>query len=283
LKGAKLALNWMRLSDAKNGFWRGDRLCKSVCRTRYSKWSKEFPEQDGLILRVIEESGRASAWPYLSRFAGYCLTGLTSKQAWFMFYGGTASGKFTLINVLRGLLGPYALALPENYFLSRKIPVTSQRPPLPACGSQRASRRTNGSKGRQSSTHPHVAIYLQEQRSEARSRQRKNRLPTHRPSRSDWLGTGRCSFPFPLARRAMTLGVWTHRRRYKWIQRQHGNGVADSLPSGSGNLDVQLRRQRSSNLSRRRMQSHANPSLPKFPANREKTGKGTLSIGALRR
>jgi hypothetical protein len=117
LKGAKLALTWMRLSDAKNGFWRGDRLCKSVCRTRYSKWSKEFPEQDGLILRVIEESGRASAWPYLSRFAGYCLTGLTSEQAWFMFYGGTASGKSTLINVLRGLLGPYALALPENYFL----------------------------------------------------------------------------------------------------------------------------------------------------------------------
>src|SRR5713226_518164 len=57
---------------------------------------------------------------YLSRFAGYCLTGLTSEQAWFMFYGVTASGKSTLINVLRGLLGPYALALPEHYFLAAK-------------------------------------------------------------------------------------------------------------------------------------------------------------------
>jgi putative DNA primase/helicase len=57
---------------------------------------------------------------YLSRFVGYCLTGLTSEQAWFMFYGLTASGKSTLINVLRGLLGPYALALPENYFLVTK-------------------------------------------------------------------------------------------------------------------------------------------------------------------
>jgi len=57
---------------------------------------------------------------YLSRFAGYCLTGVTSEQAWFMFYGLTASGKSTLINVLRGLLGPYALALPENYFLVTK-------------------------------------------------------------------------------------------------------------------------------------------------------------------
>jgi putative DNA primase/helicase len=57
---------------------------------------------------------------YLSRFAGYCLTGKTSEQSWFMFYGVTASGKSTLINVLRGLLGPYALALPENYFLITK-------------------------------------------------------------------------------------------------------------------------------------------------------------------
>jgi putative DNA primase/helicase len=57
---------------------------------------------------------------YVSHFAGYCLTGLTSEQAWFMFYGATMSGKSTLINVLRGLLGPYALALPENYFLVTK-------------------------------------------------------------------------------------------------------------------------------------------------------------------
>jgi putative DNA primase/helicase len=57
---------------------------------------------------------------YLSRFAGYCLTGQTSEQSWFMFYGVTASGKSTLINVLRGLLGPYALALPEHYFLAAK-------------------------------------------------------------------------------------------------------------------------------------------------------------------
>ena len=57
---------------------------------------------------------------YLSRFAGYCLTGLTSEQTWFLFYGLTESGKSTLINVLHGLLGPYALALPENYFLVTK-------------------------------------------------------------------------------------------------------------------------------------------------------------------
>lgn len=54
---------------------------------------------------------------YLLKVAGYCLTGMTSEQKWWMFHGVTASGKSTLINVLHGLLGPYAMALPENYFL----------------------------------------------------------------------------------------------------------------------------------------------------------------------
>jgi putative DNA primase/helicase len=79
---------------------------KAAC-PRFSKFLDETLPGAGLV-------------GYLSRFAGYCLTGLTSEQAWFMFYGGTASGKSTLINVLRGLLGPYALALPENYFLVTK-------------------------------------------------------------------------------------------------------------------------------------------------------------------
>jgi hypothetical protein len=39
--------------------------------------------------------------------------------------------------------------------------------------------------------------------------------------------------------------VWpSHGLSHKWTHSHHGNGVADSLPSGSGNLDVQLGRQR---------------------------------------
>jgi putative DNA primase/helicase len=79
---------------------------KAVC-PRFSKFLNDTLPGAGLV-------------GYLLRFAGYCLTGLTSEQSWFMFYGVTASGKSTLINVLRGLLGPYALALPENYFLVTK-------------------------------------------------------------------------------------------------------------------------------------------------------------------
>jgi hypothetical protein len=72
-----------------------------------------------------------------------------------------------------------------------------------------------------------------------------------------------------------------HRLGYKSTQSQHGNGVADSLPSGSGNLDVQLGRQRSSNLSRRSMQFQANPpSLQQDPAASDRTGnRDALPLG----
>jgi|SRR5580700_9828563 hypothetical protein len=52
------------------------------------------------------------------------------------------------------------------------------------------------------------------------------------------------SLNLSVARRAFTLGGRTHREWHKWTLSQHGNGVADSLPSGSGNLDLQLWRQR---------------------------------------
>jgi putative DNA primase/helicase len=54
---------------------------------------------------------------YVTRLAGYFLTGWTHEQAWWIFHGQTASGKSTFVNVLHGILGPYAFTLPENYFL----------------------------------------------------------------------------------------------------------------------------------------------------------------------
>jgi len=40
-----------------------------------------------------------------------------------------------------------------------------------------------------------------------------------------------------------SLGWRSQRLKYEWTQSQPGNGVADSLPSGSGNLDVHPGRQ----------------------------------------
>lgn len=53
----------------------------------------------------------------LKRFFGYCLTGSTALQVAPLFCGTGANGKSTLVNVLRGLFGPYAQTLPVETLL----------------------------------------------------------------------------------------------------------------------------------------------------------------------
>lgn len=64
--------------------------------------------------------GSAEMIGYLRRISGYFLSGDTAAQTWWLFYGPTASGKSTFIQILHGLLGPYSLTLPENFFLITK-------------------------------------------------------------------------------------------------------------------------------------------------------------------
>src|ERR1700722_17743814 len=45
-------------------------------------------------------------------------------------------------------------------------------------------------------------------------------------------------------RRLVTRGGRSHRHSNTWTRSQHRNGIADSLPSGSGNLDTHLGLQR---------------------------------------
>lgn len=49
---------------------------------------------------------------WFQRAVGYSLTGLTSEQVLFMLYGNGANGKSVLLNVLRRLMGEYAVNLP---------------------------------------------------------------------------------------------------------------------------------------------------------------------------
>ena len=51
---------------------------------------------------------------YLIRFMGYCLSGLTEEQSFWMFYGPTKTGKSTFVKLMRNLLGEYATSLPET-------------------------------------------------------------------------------------------------------------------------------------------------------------------------
>lgn len=55
---------------------------------------------------------------FLQRFAGYCLTGEISEQVFLLWSGVGANGKSTLIDILRGILGDYALAADFSTFLS---------------------------------------------------------------------------------------------------------------------------------------------------------------------
>jgi putative DNA primase/helicase len=63
-------------------------------------------------------AGRAGLISYVKRITGYFLSGLTSEQKWWLFFGPTSSGKSTFVRVLHGILEPYAFSLPEHYFLA---------------------------------------------------------------------------------------------------------------------------------------------------------------------
>lgn len=57
---------------------------------------------------------------YLQRVVGYLLTGLATERVFFIFHGDGANGKSTVVEVLRALLGDYALqALPETFMATK--------------------------------------------------------------------------------------------------------------------------------------------------------------------
>jgi putative DNA primase/helicase len=50
--------------------------------------------------------------PYLQRAFGYCLTGLTSEQVFWILWGLGSNGKSTLMEILQYVFGPYAWTMP---------------------------------------------------------------------------------------------------------------------------------------------------------------------------
>ena len=54
---------------------------------------------------------------YMQRVIGYCLTGETSEQCWWLWYGSGANGKGTMIRALGAALGDYATGTPFATFL----------------------------------------------------------------------------------------------------------------------------------------------------------------------
>lgn len=69
------------------------------------------------LLRICQED--QSLIGYIQEIAGYCLTGLTVEQAFFLLWGSGSNGKSTLLKVLLKLFGDYGLQVPADTFLSR--------------------------------------------------------------------------------------------------------------------------------------------------------------------
>jgi putative DNA primase/helicase len=58
---------------------------------------------------------------FLQRFAGYCLTGLTSEQVFAFLYGPGANGKGVFVGTLARVMGDYAITAPMEMFLATKV------------------------------------------------------------------------------------------------------------------------------------------------------------------
>jgi putative DNA primase/helicase len=75
------------------------------------------PQFQAFLNDTFPEEGMVG---YIVRCMGYFLSGFVDEQAWWIKCGETATSKSTLISIIHRLLGPYAFALPQNYFLLDK-------------------------------------------------------------------------------------------------------------------------------------------------------------------
>jgi putative DNA primase/helicase len=67
---------------------------------------------------------------YVQRIAGYLLTGLTDEQCFFFLYGTGANGKSTFAEVLRMLLGDYAVVIPTEVLTCARRDASAPSPDL---------------------------------------------------------------------------------------------------------------------------------------------------------
>jgi putative DNA primase/helicase len=75
------------------------------------------PTWEQLNLHVAD--GKEGLPHFLHRVAGYCATGETREQCFFILYGSGANGKSTWLNGVRHVLGPYAMQTPAETLLTK--------------------------------------------------------------------------------------------------------------------------------------------------------------------
>lgn len=97
---------------------RRDDYITKLAPTAY-KANAQCPRYLEFLQQVFE--GDEELISYLQWIAGYCLTGDTSAQVFFVFHGAGANGKSTLLNVWKHVLGlDYATAINPELLMARR-------------------------------------------------------------------------------------------------------------------------------------------------------------------
>lgn len=94
---------------------RGDLITRSLGVNYNPK--AECPRFEKFLERIMPEEPMRD---FLQRILGYCLTGSVREHKLFLFYGTGRNGKSTLINVVRAVMGDYAMSSPVNTFLAKR-------------------------------------------------------------------------------------------------------------------------------------------------------------------
>lgn len=96
--------------------------CKEDYITKRAFCSYDTSADCPLFLTFLDRimGGNADLIAYLQRAIGYSLTGHTGEQCLFIAHGNGANGKGTLMNLLKELMGDYAMQSPVETFMARK-------------------------------------------------------------------------------------------------------------------------------------------------------------------
>ena len=86
-------------------------LLTHMINVEYNK-SSDCPKFKRFITQIMNNN--ANLVSYVRKIIGYCLTGYTREQCYFVFYGSGSNGKSTLLNVLRELLGSFVKNIDFN-------------------------------------------------------------------------------------------------------------------------------------------------------------------------
>ena len=99
-----------KLDDDENPVHDHDKkyLCTKIMDLEINSENAQKPPETWLKFLNDISNGRQDWIDYLQKVLGYCLTGDTSEQKIFFFYGDGANGKSTLCNVVRDIFGNYA-------------------------------------------------------------------------------------------------------------------------------------------------------------------------------